>query len=218
MNSWIYNLSGGEDRPVFFELEEVNTYLKTLEDNWEVIRGELDALLPGQESIPEYHRLDANQADISEGSDASQTWKVFMFYAMGKKIGDNRKKCPQTAALLDAVPFKFQAFFSILSPGKNIPAHDGPYLGYLRYHLGLKVPKENPPRIRVKDETYTWKEGESTVFDDSWNHQVYNHCEEERVILVVDVLRPLPRISHVMNRVFQLYARMIYARFMLNLR
>jgi len=218
MNRWIYKLSGGEERPVFFDPAEVNQHLKLLQDNWSVIREELEGILPDQASIPEYHKLDKNQTDISKGENVQETWKVFMLYAMGKKIQKNRNRCPQTAALLDQIPYKFQAFFSILSPRKSIPAHDGPYLGYLRFHLGLKVPKSNPPRIRVHDETYTWKEGESMVFDDSWNHQVYNHCDEERVILVVDVLRPLPKLSHVFNRMFQLYARMFYAKFMLNLK
>jgi aspartyl/asparaginyl beta-hydroxylase (cupin superfamily) len=38
----------------------------------------------------------------------------------------------------------FQAFFSILDGGKSIPRHAAPYRGYLRYHLGLKVPKLLP--------------------------------------------------------------------------
>ena len=47
--------------------------------------------------------------------------------------------------LVAGIPNLFQAFFSILEPGKSIPAHEGPYCGYLRYHLGLIVPEESPP-------------------------------------------------------------------------
>jgi hypothetical protein len=36
----------------------------------------------------------------------------------------------------------YAAFFSILDAGKSAPAHDGPYCGYLRYHLGLIVPRD----------------------------------------------------------------------------
>jgi len=32
------------------------------------------------------------------------------------------------------------AFFSILAPGKHLPAHRGPYKGVMRYHLGLLIP------------------------------------------------------------------------------
>jgi aspartyl/asparaginyl beta-hydroxylase (cupin superfamily) len=33
------------------------------------------------------------------------------------------------------------AFFSILAPGKHLPAHRGPYKGVMRYHLGLLIPE-----------------------------------------------------------------------------
>jgi aspartyl/asparaginyl beta-hydroxylase (cupin superfamily) len=37
-----------------------------------------------------------------------------------------------------------QAFFSILDPGKSVPENEGPYLGYLRYNLGLAGTEEKP--------------------------------------------------------------------------
>ncbi len=92
-----------------------------------------------------------------------------------------------------------QAFFSILEPGKSIPAHDGPYLGYLRYHLALRVPAQHPPKIRIKDTWYTWKSGESVMFDDSWNHEVVNPSTEFRVVLIVDVMRPMGWLAHATN-------------------
>jgi aspartate beta-hydroxylase/beta-hydroxylase len=45
--------------------------------------------------------------------------------------------------------------------------------------------------MRVKDQLHTWREGESILFDDSWNHQVYNTSPERRVVLIVDVVRPM---------------------------
>ena len=57
---------------------------------------------------------------------------------------------------------------SILDPGKSeFPLTAGPYLRLLlRYHLGLRVPQNRPPSIRIKDQYYTWKEGQSIIFDD----------------------------------------------------
>jgi aspartyl/asparaginyl beta-hydroxylase (cupin superfamily) len=124
-------------------------------------------------------------------------------------------RCPQTTALLDRIPGLFEAFFSILEGGKSIPAHDGPYRGYLRYHLGLLVPEINPPSIRLKDEVYMWKEGESVLFDDSWNHEVYNKCEEDRVILIVDIRRPMPLPFDAVNRIAQLIMKPLYGRHIL---
>jgi aspartate beta-hydroxylase/beta-hydroxylase len=114
-------------------------------------------------------------------------------------IPTNQARCPRTSALLGQIPGLLQAFFSILDPGKSIPAHDGPYLGYLRYHLALLVPSVDPPSMRVKDQVHTWQEGRSILFDDSWNHQVYNTSPERRVVLIVDVVRPMAWPLHVIN-------------------
>ena len=84
------------------------------------------------------------------------------------------------------------AMFSILAPGKHIPAHSGPYKGVVRYHLGLKVPSDREwCRIRVGDRSATWTEGRSLVFDDTYDHEVWNDTDEERVVLFLDVVRPL---------------------------
>lgn len=100
---------------------------------------------------------------------------------------------------MDAIPNLFQAFFSILESGKSIPAHNGPYAGYLRYHLALMVPQSNPPTIRVKDQYHTWKEGESILFDDTWNHEVVNDSDSIRTVLIVDIMRPMPLPLHLVN-------------------
>ena len=102
--------------------------------------------------------------------------------------------------MLDEIPYVLQSFFSILEPGTDVPHHDDPEPFYLRYHLALIVPEENPPVLRVKDERYTWKTDESMLFDDSWDHEVINGSETVRVVLVVDVLRPMIWPLHMYNR------------------
>ena len=109
----------------------------------------------------------------------------------------NQAKCPRTTGLIGKIPGVVSAFFSILDPGKSIPAHRGPYLGYLRYHLALRVPKNNPPKMRVKDEFHL--SGKSIVFDDSLEHEVYNKSDETRVVLIVDFLRPMNLPAHALN-------------------
>jgi aspartyl/asparaginyl beta-hydroxylase (cupin superfamily) len=122
-----------------------------------------------------------------------------MLRSMLGKPEANQARCPQTTALLKKIPGIYQAFFSILDAGKSIPAHAGNYLGYLRYHLGLRVPQNNPPTMRVRDQYHTWEEGRSILFDDSWEHEVYNKSDGLRVVLIVDFFRPLPPSLHVMN-------------------
>jgi beta-hydroxylase len=109
--------------------------------------------------------------------------------------------CPRTAALMEEIPGMKTAMFSILSPRKHILDHRGPYKGVLRYHLGLIVPEqEEACRIRVGDEIRHWEEGKSMIFDDTFNHEVWNDTDETRVVLFIDVLRPLPFPESAINR------------------
>jgi aspartyl/asparaginyl beta-hydroxylase (cupin superfamily) len=183
--------AGGERRPVFFDVERTQPALRVIDQNYDVIRQELMAILPRKDSIPRYHEVDGSQYAISAQGEAA--WRTFFVSLSG--VGErlpNRALCPRTAEIVERIPGLLDAFFSILEPGKSVPAHDGPHLYYLRYHTAFVVPRENPPRLRVKDQYYTWKERESVLFDDSWNHEVENHAREVRVVLITDFLRPAP--------------------------
>lgn len=189
-----YRIAGGEQRPVFFDAASTMPELLEIDRNLPAIRAELQALLAERERIPRYHDIDAKQASISANTEGeAASWRTYMVQVhwAGDRL-PNRKSCPRTAAILDTIPDVIAGFFSILEPGKQIPAHNGPAYWYLRYHTALVVPREAPPRLRVKDQWYTWKDGESVLFDDSWNHEVENESDELRVVLVTDVLRPLP--------------------------
>lgn len=206
---------GGDARPVVYDIDAVAPALRTLEtpEAMAAIRGELAALLPSRDDIPRYHELDPGRSHISNESEGESGWRVFMLYAMGAKPVENRRRCPQTCELLDGVPNLFQAFFSILEPRKSVPAHQSPYAGYLRYHLPLVVPEHNPPRMRVRDLWHTWREGESLLFCDYWDHEVVNGSDEVRVVLIVDIFRPMPWVRDRINRlVTRTYLRRQYGK------
>ncbi len=159
-----------------------------LEAHWTEIRDELDDLLRYRDALPNFHDVAEDASTISQGDD----WKTFFLYGYGLKVEENCARCPRTTELIEQVPGMTTAFFSILSPGKHIPAHRGPYKGVLRYHLGLKVPTHAARcRIRVDDHILHWEEGRGIVFDDTYDHEVWNETEEERAILFLDVKRPM---------------------------
>jgi aspartyl/asparaginyl beta-hydroxylase (cupin superfamily) len=212
LNKFYDVYTGGPRRPVFFDIATTRPELLELDRNYPVIREELLGILPGKRSIPRYHELDAVQYNISALVDPEKDWKVYPLDIMGVRPPAFCARCPRTTALLEGIPGLFEAFFSILEGGKSIPAHAGPYRGYLRYHLGLVVPEKDPPSIRVKDQVYTWKEGESVLFDDSWNHEVYNRCSSDRVVLIVDIRRPMPQPFDGVNRLAQAIMKPVYGR------
>jgi ornithine lipid ester-linked acyl 2-hydroxylase len=189
----------GDRRPPFYEIEKIKPELKILDQNFAEIRGELDGLLTEKSAIPRYHEITERETYISGTIDPDKDWRVFMLHSPIGPLKKNQAKCPRTAELTGKIPGLVQAFFSILDPGKSIPAHCGEYLGYLRYHLALRVPRHNPPTMRVKDEIHTWEEGKSMVFDDTLDHEVYNKSEETRVVLIVDFLRPMNHAAHALN-------------------
>jgi aspartate beta-hydroxylase/beta-hydroxylase len=211
--NWVFDFyTGGPRRPVFFDAAATCPALLELDRNFPAIRAELEALLAEKAAIPRYHEVDRMQYGISARVDPEKDWKVYYLYAMGEKPAANRARCPRTAVLLDQVPGLFQAFFSILDGGKSVPAHCGPYRGYLRYHLGLVVPGEHPPSIRIKDQHHTWREGQSILFDDSWNHEVTNTSTSERVVLIVDIRRPMPWPFASLNRFVEAIMRLVYGK------
>jgi aspartyl/asparaginyl beta-hydroxylase (cupin superfamily) len=203
---------GGPRRPVFFDVAATRPELLELDRNYPVIRAELLGILSEKRAIPRYHELDQMQYNISARVDPDKDWKVYPLNIMGVKPEAYCARCPRTTALLEGIPGLFEAFFSILEGGKSIPHHEGPYRGYLRYHLGLIVPEKNPPSIRLKDQVYTWKEGQSVLFDDSWDHEVYNQSEGDRVVLIVDIRRPMPQPFDAVNRLAQSMMKPIYGR------
>ena len=197
-----YRIAGRENRPVFFDIDETKPELRRLDAAVTEIRAELDEVLADKERIPRYHDLDARQTEIASVGDAA--WRTF--FVQLQWAGDrlpNRKLCPKTAALLDGIPGVMSGMFSILEPGKTVAPHNGPAFWYLRYQLALRVPREKPPTLRVKDQYHTWQEGVSMLFDDSWEHEVFNESDDYRVVLIVDIQRPVPWPISVFGRVLQ---------------
>jgi len=168
-------------------------WVRPLEREWRVIRGELDRLLAHVELLPNFQDLQAEQTALTQ----DDRWKVFILHGYGIRIDENCRRCPETARLVESIPGMTTAMFSILRRGKHLPAHRGPYKGVLRYHLGLRVP--DGCRIRVGDEERRWSEGESLVFDDTHDHEAWNDSDEDRVVLFVDFVRPLPLPLAVLN-------------------
>jgi len=197
-NAYFGRYVGRDRRPTFFDIKQHYPALDQVTQAYPAIRREFENLMANSSELPQYHELDAGERAIS--STTPKRWNVFMLEIMGHRPAANRAWCPETCRALARVPNMIQAFFSILEPGKSVPEHEGPYLGYLRYHLGLRVPSQDPPKLIVNRQDYVWKEGEAVLFDDSWPHSVVNASTETRAVLIVDVRRPLPAAPDLVNR------------------
>lgn len=172
---------------VFFSTDQF-PWSHALEANWQTIRRELDQVMPYAEALPNFQDISPRQGNIAD----DDRWKTYFFTAFGYRSQQNCDRCPETAKLLDQIPGLKVAFFSILAPGKHIPEHRGKHKGIIRYHLALKVPEPREGcRIRVADQVAYWEEGKSLIFDDTFPHEVWNDTDDYRVVLFLDIARPL---------------------------
>jgi len=174
------------DRPVY--AVDRFPWVGRVEADWQLVRRELDALMEHRAAMPNFQDILREVGTIQKDDD----WKTFFLKGVGMDCSENARRCPETMQVLAAIPGCTTAFFSILSPHKHIPPHRGAWAGVLRLHLALVVPEPaDRCRIRIADEVHTWQEGRCLVFDDTYNHQVWNDTDGYRVVLFVDFERPL---------------------------
>jgi ornithine lipid ester-linked acyl 2-hydroxylase len=130
-------------------------------------------------------------------------WKSLFFEGYGYKSIPNRARCPKTAALIDQVPNVVVAFFSIFEPGTHIAPHYGVTKAMLNVHLALVVPPE-PARceIRVRDEIRRWTPGEFMIFDETFNHEAWNESSQPRLVLFLQVMRPMRWPGRMLGKLF----------------
>ncbi|MEM9178433.1 MAG: aspartyl/asparaginyl beta-hydroxylase domain-containing protein [Pseudomonadota bacterium] len=170
--------------------------LEAIQKEWPTILKEAQDVLAYRDVIPGFQDISPDQYRLAKG----RNWRTFILYGFGKRLETNTKLTPRTAELLDTIPNLQTAMFSILSPGYHIPAHKGVTKGILRAHIGLIVPDEAEKcRIRIDDEIVAWKPGELFVFDDTYEHEVWNETDQERVILLFDFDRPMKFGGRVLN-------------------
>ena len=174
------------DKPVY--TREEFPWVREVEAAFPAIRAELEQVMQRRDELPNFQDLSSEVKTIQ----TDNNWKTYMFYAYGLTSEENCRTCPATVEALKKIPGMKLAFFSILSPRKHIPAHRGAYNGVLRLHLGLIVPEPRAQvRIRVDDQICHWEEGKGLLFDDSYNHEVWNDTDHWRVVLFVDFERPV---------------------------
>ena len=167
-----------------------------VEADWKKVRAELDQVMQYRDQIPSFHEILKEVTTIT----TDQNWKTYFLAGIGMNCEENARRCPETMKVLQKIPGMKTAFFSILSPHKHIPAHRGAWNGILRLHLGLLVPEPREKcRIRIGNEFRSWNEGKCLIFDDTFNHEVWNDTDGYRVVLFVDFARPLKFPFHQMN-------------------
>ncbi|WP_010115350.1 lipid A hydroxylase LpxO [Acinetobacter sp. P8-3-8] len=158
--------------------------LQPLQDNWEMIR---------DEAIVLQNQIKAAESNNDAGFNTffKRGWKRFYLKWYQQSHPSAQQLCPKTVALLEKIPSVKAAMFAELPNGSYLGKHRDPYAGSVRYHLGLKTPNSDACFIEVDQERYSWRDGEATLFDETFVHWAENKSGETRIILFCDIERPM---------------------------
>lgn len=170
-----------------------------LEQHWQDIRAEALAL--------DLHiKAAQNHNDAGFNTFFKRGWKRFYLKWYQNSHPSAQQLCPRTVALLEQIPQVKAAMFASLPAGSHLGKHRDPYAGSLRYHLGLDTPNDDACYIEVDQQRYSWRDGQATLFDETYVHAAYNHTEHNRIILFCDIERPMKwRWAEKTNQFFAKY-------------
>ena len=204
-----WHTTGGFDKGAREALEAVK---QTLEAAQQSLREEFYALKVGG-------RLMRERECIHEHSNGG-VWSQFQINGFWQgevdRAGcsvDSPVACALLRRLEAAAPTlrMIRAGYSAVGPGTHLKPHFGMTNGQLKMHLGLVVPrgqggkaggdgrrggegkgkaKDYCASLRVANTSEFWKERKVLFFDDSFEHEVWNRCEEERVVFQVVFSHP----------------------------
>lgn len=172
-------------------------WIAALEAATPIIAGELAQVMAAEraELVP-YVQYDATVPMRQwKALNHSLDWTAIHLMLRGERVEANARHCPQTMALLAALPqpqlpgYAPNAMFSLLAPHTHIPPHHGVANFRLVCHLPLVLPGDC--WFRCGAETREWRMGEAFVFDDTIEHEAANGSDQLRVVLIVDVWNPL---------------------------
>lgn len=149
------------------------------------IRAELESLLKQRGG---FQPFDEGEYGFNPTNTDGQ-WNVFYVVLGSAEVPSAVAACPKTAAVLRTLPnLATSAMFSALTPGTHLWAYCGPTNAFISQSMGLIVPPGCS--IRVGEEERTWTEGVCHVFDDTYEHEVWNRGTGTRFILLMDTWHP----------------------------
>jgi aspartyl/asparaginyl beta-hydroxylase (cupin superfamily) len=185
-------------------------WLREAVDACPAMAAEFEALHAARGALP-VASVSATEAALA-GTDG--LWRMVPLRLYGADVAPVCAACPVTAAFLARHAARVPtAYFSVLRSGKVLQPHRGPFKGVLRCHLGIRVPAAaaaatGRPALPTMDQLAIcvdgrcaqWARGELLMFDDTRPHAAWNlvpHAGADpdaaaRVVLLMDIVRPLP--------------------------
>jgi hypothetical protein len=174
--------------------EEFPAWAHRVEAHFETIQREFeDALIAlEQAAAAESERRPDDRRGGTTGGWAVDRNAALMTRQRAWQHLDVATHCPKTFQLLSEIQgFRGECSFSKLGANARIKLHSGESDLYYRCHLGIRIPGPLPKAgFEVGGDQRSWEEGKLLIFCDAHPHTAWNDFNEERVILLFNVVRP----------------------------
>lgn len=153
-----------------------------LQPHWQAIRAEALSLLNVKGAFVAWP-----ERGIYRGQ-----WDVFGLRWQNAWLPSSALAPRTSACLLPYESLVVNAGFSVMLQHTKITPHRGYTQRVLRTHLGLVVPAVPSTQLalRVGREVRGWQEGGWLLFDDTLEHEAWNHSDCLRIVLLMDLRRP----------------------------
>ncbi len=179
-----------------FEAEQF-PWLGDLTANWRAIRDEVDRARELRVIAQDTRRLNPLSVPVAGA------WELLPLRTHRGWIRPVASRFPVTVGILRTIPDLRCADFAVLTGFSSIAAHQGTNWGVLRAHLALRVP-EGDGRCELifpaDGMSRSWREGEAFMFDDMHEHAAVNERVGDRLVLLVEVDRPLQLPTRLVNK------------------
>lgn len=159
------------------------------------IRAEWDAHAAAHAAMPPI------EAVVDEHQGNEGTWRVGLLITRRRASTDLAHHFPRTVEHLLQVPGMWSALFSVFDPGTELPQHQGPNAGIVRYHLGVDCGEDSA--LEVDGTIVPYRDGVGVLFDDTAPHAAWNRGSTPRVTILCELIRPATWPTHTANGAFQ---------------
>lgn len=169
------------DEPSFInveKMEEVQAILAGLD----ICYAELKNYLSHFEMDPYF-----NTSLVNKDKD----WQTIGLRAWALPLLKKQAHFPETMKILKQYPGMLTFSFNKLEPNSTIKPHCGDCNATYRIHIGLEIPSGLPDcGFRVREEKREWQKGKAFGFFDAFEHTAWNHTNQPRYIILMDLIRP----------------------------
>ncbi len=197
--NWRLSLIG--DGPVWYP--DRITWMTTLEQHWPVVLEEFETFRRNLSKLPGIEDLNKTNNANSFGDGV---WEMLYLHLNGQRNEQIVQYFPKTVALMEStVPELFTVVFSRLGGDrKGITPHRDGHCQSIICHLPIIIP-EGECSINIEGKRYPWVVGKCFTFEASALHYVQKDSDAERVVVLIDTFRPVPRWLHGISRAIYMY-------------